>query len=173
MANENQDLELDLAEDEGGPKKKKKLIIIGLAAVLLVGAGIAGFLIFSGDSAPAPTGDETSDEPAKPKEPAVYVALPEAVTTSVMGGKKSRTVQIKMSFVVRGDKAKEQVQDHMPQLKNDILMLVSQQNADEIKTPEGRVALQEKTLAQVQTTLTELVGDPVVEKVLFVSFIMQ
>ena len=75
--------------------------------------------------------------------------------------------------MVRGDDAREAVRTHMPQLKNDVLMLVSQQSADELKTPEGRKALQQKALQTVQATLTELVGEPTVEKVLFVSFVMQ
>ncbi|MCW8878787.1 MAG: flagellar basal body-associated FliL family protein [Kangiellaceae bacterium] len=173
MANEDQDLELDIDEgDSGASGKSKKFIIIGAAAVLLIGAGIAAFFMFSGDS--ASSGDETAEtvEDA-PKEPAQYVGVPEAITSNIPGNKRSRTVQIKMSFMVRGDDAVDTVKLHMPQLKNDVLMLVSQQSADELKTPEGRLALQQKSLETVQATLTDLVGEPTVERVLFISFVMQ
>ena len=89
------------------------------------------------------------------------------------GGKRSRTVQIKMSFLVRSEEAKTNVKTHMPQLKNDVLMLVSQKNADDLKLPEGRQKLQQEALETVQKTMTALVKEPTVEKVLFVSFVMQ
>ncbi|WP_196137331.1 flagellar basal body-associated FliL family protein [Aliikangiella sp. G2MR2-5] len=167
MANEDQDLELDIEEDESGGLSKK-FILIGAAAVLLIGAGVAAYFIFAGGS-----GDEVEEAAEEVKLPAQYVAVPEAITSNIAGKRKNRTVQIKMSFMVRGDDAVKSVKDHMPRLKNDVLMLVSQQSADELRTPEGRVALQQKSLETVQASLTTLVGEPLVEKVLFISFVMQ
>ena len=170
MANDDQDLELDVEEETQGGGKSKLIIIIA-AAVLLIGAGIAAFFIFSGSS----SDDEpaTDEEVVEEKEPAQYVGVPEAITSNIPGKTRSRTVQIKMSFMVRGDDAVDAVRTHMPQLKNDVLMLVSQQSADELKTPDGRKLLQEKALQTVQATLTDIVGEPTVEKVLFISFVMQ
>lgn len=171
MANEDQDLELDVGEEAESGGKSKKIIIIGAAAALLIGGGIAAFLMMSGDSTEEPAGEEQVED--VPKEPAQYVGVPEKLTSNVKGTKKSRTVQIQMSFVVRGDEAVDLVKDHMPQLKNDILMLLAEQSADELRTPEGRVALQQKSLETVQATLTDISGEPTIEKVLFISFVMQ
>ncbi len=169
MANDDQDLELDL-EENSTPGKSKKFLIIGIVAVLLIGGGVAAFFMMGDDSdADAEQQEEVKEE----KEPAQYIGVPESITSNIPGKSKNRTVQIKMSFMVRGDEAKDAVKTHMPQLKNDVLMLVSQQSADELQTPEGRVALQEKALETVQATLTELSGKPTVEKVLFISFVMQ
>jgi len=180
MAADDQDLELDLDEDEKeqddseGGGGSKKLIIIIAAAVLLIGAGVAAFFLLSGDSeTPEESGEVTDEEVVVEKGPAIYVGVPNAITANIPGAKKNRTVQIKMSFLVRSEEAKDAVKLHMPQLKNDVLMLVSQQNADELKIPEGREKLQEEALKTVQKTLTKLVEDPTVEKVLFVSFVMQ
>lgn len=177
MAVDNQDLELDL--DEGANNKddenaggKKKLIIIIVAAVLLLGGGLAAFFMM-GDDSSDPAEEETSEEPVVEKGPAIYVGVPNAITANLPGDRRGRTVQIKMSFLVRSEKAKEHIRQHMPQLKNDVLMLVSQKNANDLKLPEGRHKLQAEALATVQETLTELVGEPTVEKVLFVSFVMQ
>jgi len=172
MANDDQDLELDLENKEDSSSgKSKKFIIIGVAAVLLIAAGLAAFFMLGGDdSGAADTQDETVEVE---KLPAQYVGVPEAITSNIPGKRKSRTVQIKMSFMVRSDDAKVAVKKHMPQLKNDVLMLVSQQSADELKTPEGRVALQQKSLETVQATLVDLVGEPTIEKVLFISFVIQ
>lgn len=172
MANKEQDLELDVEGAEGSAgKKSKKLIIIGAVVLLLVAAGLVTYLMLGGEKSTSVDVEEVVEE--VPKGPAKYIGVPESLTSNIPGTKKNRTIQIKMSFMVRDTDAEIAVKTHMPQLKNDILMLISQQSADELQTPEGRIALQEKSLETVQTTLTELVGLPSVEKVLFISFVMQ
>lgn len=172
MAQDDQDLELDVdggAEGEG--KGSKKLIIIIIAVVILLGGGAAAFFLM-GDSEPEQK-EEATDEVVEEKGPAIYIGVPNAIQANLPGARRSTTVQIKLSFMVRSDEAKQNVKLHMPQLKNDILMLLSQQTSKELKTPEGYDKLKQQTLETVQTTLTELVGEPTIEKVLFVHFVMQ
>jgi flagellar protein FliL len=169
MANDDQDLELDVEGEEGGGKSKKLIVIIAIV-VLLAGGGAAAFFLLGGEDSET---SEVEEVVVEEKEPAIYVGVPEAITSNIPGKTKNRTVQIKMNFMVRGSEAKDAVKSHMPQLKNDVLMLVSLQSADELQTPEGRHALQQKSLETVQATLTELVGKPTVERVLFISFVMQ
>ena len=176
MADDDQDLELDVEEQDGEENKggSKKLIIIIIAAVVLIGGGAAAFFLLGGeDSASEEIVEQDEQEVVEEIGPAIYVGVPNAITANLPGAKKSRTVQIKMSFMVRSDEAEQNVKLHMPQLKNDVLMLVSQKNADELKTPEGRIKLQQEALETVKKTMTGLVSDPTVERVLFVSFVMQ
>jgi len=179
MADDDQDLELDVEEEGGNEDEKKggsKKLIIIIAAVVLIGAGAAAFFLLGGEET---TSEEFTEEELAEQEavqelgPAIYVGVPNAITANLPGVKKSRTVQVKMSFMVRSEEAKQNVRLHMPQLKNDVLMLVSQNNADELKTPEGRIKLQQAALETVQKTMKTLVDDPTVERVLFVSFVMQ
>jgi flagellar FliL protein len=169
MAEEEQELELDV--EEGGGSKKKLIIIIA-AAVLLLGGGAAFFFIGGDDTAAA---DEQTEEQTEQeaKLPAIYVGVPGAIISPIKGERKDRMVQIKMSFVVRGPESEDKVKKHMPRLKNDLLTLVSQSKADVIITPEGRNKLQQDLLTVVQQTMTQLEGDNHIEKVLFVSFVMQ
>lgn len=169
MANEDQDLENDL---EGEKKGGSKMMLIIIIAVVLIAGGAAAFFFLGGDDAPPAEGEEAA-EVVVDKGPAEYIGVPESITSNLPGEKKSLTVQIKMSFLVRSGDAKDAVKTHMPRLKNDVLMLVSQETADELRTPEGRVALQQKSLETVQATLTALTGEPMIEKVLFISFVMQ
>jgi len=174
MANEDKDLDPEKGGEEEGAEASggsKKLIII-IAAVVLIGGGAAAFFLMGGDD--AELDEEVAEEEAVvEKGPAIYIGVPNAITANLPGAKKSRTVQVKMSFLVRSGEAKDSVKQHMPQLKNDMLMLLSQQTADELKLPEGRKKLQQQALDTVQKSLTDLVGEPTVEKVLFVSFVMQ
>jgi flagellar FliL protein len=171
MAEKENELELDVGEKSGG---KLKIIIIVVVALLLGGAG--AFFFLGGDDK-TETGGEgetgTPEEVTPTKEPAIYVGVPEAIISPVKGKTRTRMVQIKMSFMVRGAESEERVKTHMPRLKNDLLALVSASSADEIITPEGRQKLQQQALEVVQNTMTELEGKPHIEKVLFVSFVMQ
>jgi len=105
MANDDQDLELDVegGKNSGGiSAKKKKFIIIAAAAVLLIGGGTAAFLILGGDDSADPNIDGEEEMVEEDKGPAIYIGVPEALTSNIPGKIRSRTVQIKMSFMVRG-----------------------------------------------------------------------
>lgn len=169
---ENKEKDLELEEVDSGGSKKLLVIII---AVVLLAAGAGAYFLLGGEDEETDENEEEVEEEVvvEIKDPPQYIGVPEAITSNIFGIKRNRTIQIKMSFMVRSDEAKDLVKTHMPQLKNDILMLISQQSADELKTPEGRIALQQKSLEVVQKTLTELSGKPTIEKVLFVSFAMQ
>ncbi|WMS87680.1 flagellar basal body-associated FliL family protein [Pleionea litopenaei] len=169
MAEEEQELELDV-EEKGG---KGKLIIIIAAAVVLIGGGIAAWLFLGGDDEPVQ--EEVSEEQQQEPEkgPAIYVGVPEAIISPLSGNSRNRMVQIKVSFVVRSPESEDVVKKHMPRLKNDLLTLVSGANADEIITPEGRQKLQQDCLKTAQQTMVTLEGAEHIEKVLFVSFVMQ
>jgi len=175
MAEDDKDLDAENGEQENEEASggSKKMMFIIIAAVLLIGGGAAAFFFMGGDSDEQAESEVSEEEVVVEKGPAIYIGVPNAITANLPGAKKNRTVQIKMSFLVRSDEAKQSIKQHMPQLKNDMLMLISQQTADELKLPEGRQKLQEAALTTVQKTLTDLVGDPTIEKVLFVSFVMQ
>jgi len=166
-----QDLENDLEQEvEGG---SKKLIIIIAAVVLLIGGGVAAFFLLGGSDEPDPEGAQ-AEQVEEVKEPAIYVGVPNAITARLPSEDgRSRMVQVKMSFMVRGEEAKKLVKTHMPKLKNDVLMMMSEQTVESLRTPEGRRKLQEMSLKTVQESMQKLVGAPTVEKVLFVSFVMQ
>ncbi|WP_144395180.1 flagellar basal body-associated FliL family protein [Pleionea sediminis] len=165
---EDEELALDGEEGKGG-NKWLIIIIVGVAALGL-GVGAAWFFLSGDDSGEATTVDAEA-EPKK--EPAIYVGVPGAIISPIKGDKRDRMVQIKISFLVRGIEAEDKVKKHMPRLTNDLLTLVSQANADVIIKPDGRQTLQDNALLKVQETMTEVEGQPFVEKVLFVSFVMQ
>lgn len=174
MAKDDQGFEIDVDDSDAPGGVSKKSIIISIAAAILIGVGVAVFLMLGGESC-VPEEAKECDEVAsdKKKGPAQYIGVPQPIIANIPGKKRNRTVQIRMTFMVRSDEARGAVQSHIPQLKNDVLMLVSQQSADEIKTPEGRKKLQAQSLEIVRERLEELVGEPMVEKVLFTSFVMQ
>jgi flagellar FliL protein len=168
MAKDASDLENDLDEEKGG---SKKLIII-IALVVLIAGGAGAFFLLGGDENKKSNDESSKKESVEIKE-AIYVRVPNAITANLAGKRRSRTVQIKIAFLVRTKSEQENVKMHMPQLKNDVLMLVSQKKVEQLRLPDGRKQLQKEALETVQATLSQLVGEPTIERVLFVSFVMQ
>jgi flagellar FliL protein len=179
---QGKDKELEM-EDNGG-KKKKLIIIGGIVGVLLLG-GIGGYFIFGGDSAPAAQAslddDAATQGAAAPEAPsasvsvgsALYVAMPRPFVFNVPGSVRDRLVQIKVQLLVRGDASEELAKRHIPLIEGALLRTFSSTNADDLATTAGKEALKSKSLQDVQTTMLDVSGQKIVERVLFTGFVMQ
>lgn len=175
--------EEELQMEEGKGKSKMMLIII-VAVVLVAGAAAAYFLLGGSDEEAMVEGDvaesgemaDTSEEaagaPAK-LGTALYVAMPRPFVFNVPGSGRDRLVQIKVQLMVRGSDNEEAAKMHIPTIEGALLRVFSGANADDLVTEAGKVALREQSVREVQKTLQELVGNQIVEQVLFTGFVMQ
>ena len=191
MAEEDLSLEEPVeTPEEGEPSgsKKKLIIIAGAAALLLIVGGVAAYFLLSGDSADsgAPVTEVTADgttvevasKPveavvAPPKGDAIYINIPEPFLVNIMSGKKTRMMEIKMQFMVRSKAAEEAIDKHMPLIRNNMLDFLSQADAAEVTTREGRNALKEGALLSAQKVIKEQAGFEAIEMVLFTGFVVQ
>jgi len=73
----------------------------------------------------------------------------------------------------RHKEVEEQVKNHMPVIRNNLVLLFSSQTYDSVSTLEGKEALREEALTVIQKILEEETGDPGIEAVYFTSFVMQ
>lgn len=167
MAN-NEDLELDVDEKGGG--SKLKLIIIIVVVLLLGGGAAAYFFLFAG-------GDQAAEEQVEgeaKKADAIYVAFRTPFNTNLVDGRKNRMIQVKMTFLVRSNEAKDAIMKHMPYLQSQILNLLSRSDAGFLRTAEGKQDFKAKTIEVTNRILQEREGvEAAVERVLFTSFVMQ
>lgn len=177
--------ELEIAEGGG---KKKKMIIIAAAAVLLLGGGGAAFMMMGG-SEPAPEAVAEGAEPAADAaeggaaEPAaagaakvgdaLYVGMPRPFVFNVPGANRDRLVQIKAQLKVRGQNNEETAKKHIPLIESTMLRTFSKANADDLVTAAGKDSLKAAALKEVQNSLNEVVGSPLIEEILFTGFVMQ
>lgn len=177
----DKDKELEM-EDGGG--KSKKLLIIGAVVVVLILGGVGGYFMFGSSDAPAEQAslddDNAGDAAAAPEEEAgvevgsaLYVAMPRPFVFNVPGSVRDRLVQIKVQLLVRGDDSEEQAKRHIPLIEGALLKTFSSTNADDLATTAGKEALKSKSLQDVQTTMVDVTGKKIVEKVLFTGFVMQ
>lgn len=158
----------------GGGKKWLIPLIIGVVVAAGAGAGVAFFL---GGQAEAP--EAGSEVPAEASDaaanlgPATYVALdpPFVVNLADPGG--DRYLQVEVQLMTRVPKLEEQLAQHMPVIRNRLLLLFSQQTVEGVRTREAKEALQEQALKEVQAVLTEATGSAGVDAIYFTSFVTQ
>ena len=166
-------------EAEEGAKKKSPMlfIIIGLV-VCLAGGGGAFFLLGGSD-------DEATEEVAETEEAADtetdteasreahYFSLDPAFVVNFQGKSRTRFLQVNIDGLTREEAIKQEVTKHLPQIRNNIVLLLSSKTYDELITPEGKEKVREEVLSEIQSVMEAETGKPGVENIFFTSFVMQ
>jgi flagellar FliL protein len=159
---------------EEAPKGKKKLLIIIVAVVvLLAGAGGAAFFLMGSDDSDMSAEEAAADQQATLPEPAAYVNIAQPFLFNAAGKKRSRMVQIKVQVMVRGTENEDLARHHSPLIESTLLSTFGTATVDQLRTPGGRTQLRDQATKDIQATLQEVVGKPVVERVLFTDFVIQ
>ena len=157
------------ASAEGAQSKSKLLIIIIIVlVVLLIGGGVAAFLMISGKDDSAAAAD------AEPVQlPAIYFDLKPPFVVNFQVSGRQRYVQMSLTVLARKESAVSALTAHMPQVRNNLVMLLSTQDFEVLRSPEGKEDLRTQLLEEMRKILLEETGDPGIEQVLFTNFVMQ
>ncbi|NLY12564.1 MAG: flagellar basal body-associated protein FliL [Gammaproteobacteria bacterium] len=153
------------------PKKNKMKIIVLVAVALLVAIvlSVAGTWFFLGRS----TADVEPVQESLGKQQAIYEVLAPAFVVNFKSQGKPRYLQVSVALMARNKADLDQLKIHMPTLRNQLVMLFSSQDFDELNTPLGVELLKQKATVAVQELALIEVGKPVVEQVLFTNVVMQ
>lgn len=123
---------------DAAPAKSKKLlviVIIGLVLVLILGGGVT-FLLLKKSKAAADDGEaEVKHHDAKP----VFVKL-ESFTVKLQpdeGKQEQQFMQTVPELKVRDAVIAEKAKTFMPEIRHNILMLLSSRRPSELATPQG------------------------------------
>lgn len=170
MADEDEDLDGEAVEGEGegeaAPKSKKLLYII-LAVLLLGGGGGGAYFFLKG-------GDTKEPAKAAPAAPPIYVNLDPPFVVNFEADSVVRFLQITIGLMTRDPVTADILKKNDPRVRNDLLMLLGNQEYATIASREGKLKLQEQSLAAVRTIVQSLEGEPAkVEALYFTSFVMQ
>ena len=182
------DLDLDV-ENSGGEKKKSgmmKIVIIAVVAILLLAGVAVGTavmvtnMVASKQPPPAAASDGSgheaagaAGEPGNADGPITYINIEPAFVVNFEDQTLVRYLQIAVVLTTRDSKAVAEIEHHMPLIKSQLLLLFSSQKVDTLKSRRGKERLQEDALQVVRELLTAQTGKPLVESVLFTSFVMQ
>jgi flagellar FliL protein len=75
--------------------------------------------------------------------------------------------------MTREEDVVEELKTHMPVIRNNLVLVFSDQTYDTISTAEGKQKLRDEALAEIKQVLKKETGKTGVEEVYFTSFVMQ
>jgi flagellar protein FliL len=178
----------------GGGSSKKFLIIVVAVVVLILAAGGAALYVLMApppaekqaqaakgegkkdaahdeEEAPSKKSDEEEEEDdgGDEEKPPIYEKLE---TFTVNLADRESLLQVEIHFLMANPTIQGKLKERMPEVRNDILRVLSAKLPDELGTIEGKDALAK----EIQKIVNELLGKKKssgVKKVLFNSFILQ
>lgn len=149
------------------PKSKKKLfIILAVVLALVLAAGGAAVMLLT---KPADKHGQHEAATEEDKAPPIYESL-ESFTVNLSGGDTYLQVEIKL--LLSDSDFQERLKQRMPEIRNDILNLLSSKQPDELSTAEGKASLAADIQADINGLL-KVKPEKGVKKVLFGSFLIQ
>ena len=162
----------------------KKMIMMVGGALVLVGASVGGTLFLAPKPEAPPAVDAEGNPIVAPPPPAAALPLatplerhyynihPEFVIN--FGGQSTpKFLMIEMTAATSDEKAHNAIDDHIPELRNNLLMMLSEQASDDLDTTEGKVALRAKAFDVVEAVVAKHYGPGRVTDVFFTRFVMQ
>lgn len=167
---------------EAAPKKKKLLliIIVGLVLVLAAGGGAAFFLMKKRSSADT---DPSAEPVVKHEVPPTFVKLePFTVKLQPEEGKPEQYMQTTPELKVHDIHVAEKSKLYMPEIRHNVLLLLSGKKASELSTPQGMETLSMEIRNEANRILggeaqapgtTKIGANDPVQAVMFSTFIIQ
>ncbi|MDA7088793.1 flagellar basal body-associated protein FliL [Pseudomonas sp. SA3-5] len=102
-----------------------------------------------------------------------YVSLVPALVGNFGSGPKLKFYKADIALRVSGAEAEAKVKHHEPLIRNQLVMLFSQQTEASIGATGGKETLRHEALRQVQDVITQEEGQPLVDDLLFNNLIIQ
>ena len=168
MAKQSESVEDDVQEKPAKSRKKLFILIgIGLLALLISAGGVAFFLL-GGEDAPE------QEVPAEPvQQEAIYQRLDPAFVVNYAVSGRQRYMQVSVVLMSRDAAGMAKLNQHLPLIRNQLVMLFGSEDFESLMTPEGKQALRDKATLAVKALLEKEVGNPVIESVLFTNMVLQ
>ena len=127
--------------------------------------------LLSGPLAWATEEEEIAEAPPKTS---AYVSLGDAMVLNLSTKSRRLTfLQIKADVLINDSGAEDLIKTHIPAIRHELIVLLSEQNATDMKSPAKREEIRKVATAQVQELLADLAGNENVTDVLFSSFLVQ
>jgi flagellar FliL protein len=156
------------------PKKKGRKMVIAAALVVLAGGGGAAFWFLRPAEASAPAQGEAQHDAAAQKGVPQYYKFDPAFVVNFGGPGNARYLQINLEAMSRDTKVIDEIKVVEPAIRNDLMMLFSSQQYEDLLTQEGKEKLRLATLDTVRKALAaEGTNGEAVERVYFTSLVIQ
>lgn len=108
-----------------------------------------------------------------PKKRALYFPLKPEFTVNFENTQSASYLQIAIQVMAREQDALDDVEHHMPAIRNSVLLLLGSQTFEKVNTHVGKEKLRKSVLKTIQKILKSETGKTGIEDVYFTSIIMQ
>jgi len=186
MASRDKDLNDDddvIAPPKTNKKGLIKWLLISLGIVLLVSlsVGTSIYVMKSIMNTPADkTAEKSNDskhkkDKEKNKEPkvAIYYKFDPPFVVNIQGKGGSRFLQLSIEAMTYDQSVSADIDQNMPVIRNNILLLLSDLTDEQVATMEGKQKLRGDILKEIQKVMKDKIGKPGVEEVYLTSIVMQ
>ncbi len=153
----------------------KKMILLGVAAFVLIGVSVGASLFFTGafdKEEPVAGAAGPVEEDPLPEEILYYNVQPEFVV-NFQGKTRMKFLMIEMAVATRDEEVLVVLDDHDPELRNTLLLLLSEQNSEVLNTVEGKQALQKSAMARIDEVVGKYYRNERILDVLITRLVMQ
>ena len=106
-------------------------------------------------------------------KPAQYFSFDPPLVVNFDDTQAVRFLQLQIDVMARDEKVIEQVKQNSPAIRNNLLMLMNNRDYKTLMTREGKEALRQECLKEVQRILKKETGASGVEDLYFSSFVVQ
>lgn len=161
----------ELAEPTPAKPHKRSWLLLTALLVLLLAGGAVGAWLFLHHSTAHPKSAQAHPRPAGP---AIYVSLDPPFVTNFQPNELARFLQISVQVMAHDKKTVSLIKANNPVIRNNLVLLFSNQKYTDLETAQGKDRLRAKALAAVRKVVAAHGGDPsMVGAIYFTSFVMQ
>lgn len=147
-------------------------LLILLLALLVVAASCAGTFFYISHNAAA--GEPLKVAPAEQKSQAPRLVTIAPMTVNLVNERDEQSLlYVGFALEVADDATQALLQQYMPQVRSQLLTLLSGQNTTQLITPQGKAALAGRILQTLKQPLAPQQPEPSVLRVLYTDFIVQ
>jgi flagellar FliL protein len=163
---------------------------IAVTAILSSGLAAGGVLLFAGDKGKAAAKEGESGEHADdakvaaPLPPPIYHAIEPSLLVNFDAPSGPKYLQIAIQVMSRHEAVIERLEQMLPAVRNDLIVLLSAQDPSALRSQEGKLALRGAVLEAIRGIVGEIPAEDEddeeaapqlfgVEDVYFTNFVMQ
>lgn len=161
-------------------------LILSLVMFLAIGISIGATLYLTGalrksGHAEASSADKSATEgtdahaaaKVSSAAPPQYISLDPPFIVNFEDQGMLRYLQIGVTVMTRDHAAADAVNNNMPPIRNNLIMLFASQKGADLGSSEGREKLRSQALEEIQSIIRKETGQPGVQAVYFTNFVMQ
>lgn len=180
---------MPLAAPPSRQKGLSKIVLLSIIVlVLFIGTGTGLGLYFAGvfggggegevqlgpDGKPVlgEDGKPVLVKPEAPPKPPIYIAMEPLVVNFERNGRIG-FMQAQIQLMTREPTAQAAVSQHLPVIRNNLLLLLSSKKYEDVASREGKEQLRAEALAEINKVLDQFKVEHKVEDLYFTGFVMQ